>query len=115
MTVLLVLLSALTCLVSGWMGSMYLLLRHPHYMERAGMSLAIFIGAAAVALGGYRGPVPLRSILGVWAAGVLALGLWAVFGGGDDGWTLIAGGLFAAEGSVVLVSVLRASVSAGTA
>ena len=94
---------------------MYLILRHPHYLERAGMSLAIFVGAAAVAAGGWRGPIAVRSSLGVWAAALLALGLWALFGNsGDDGWVLVAGLLFAAEGAIVLVSVLRVSASAGT-
>jgi hypothetical protein len=116
MPALLVVLSAFMCLMSGWMGTMYLILRHPHYLERAGMSLAVFVGAAAVAAGGWRGPIALRSILGVWAAALLALGLWALFGsGGDDGWVLVAGLLFTAEGAVVLFSVSRISASAGTA
>jgi hypothetical protein len=116
MPVLLVLLSVFTCLVSGWMGTMFLILRHPQYLERAAMSLAVFVGAGAVAAGGWRGPIALRSILGIWAAALLALGLWALVGSsGDDGWVLIAGLLFAAEGVAVLVSILRASASAGTA
>src|SRR6266850_2173745 len=108
MTALLMILSILTCLVAGWMTTMYLLLQHPHYLERAVMGGIIFMGAAAVAAGGWKGPAPLRATLGVWAIALLALGLWALFGdSGDDGWILIAGMLFAVEGAASAVGILR--------
>jgi hypothetical protein len=105
---LLTALSILTCVVSGWMTIMYLVLRHPHYLERASMGGIIFLGAAAVAAGGWRGPLPVRAVLGTWAVALLALGLWALFGdSGDDGWVLIAGMLFVAEGAGSVIGSLR--------
>ena len=108
MPALLTTVSIFTCLVSGWMTMMYLVLRHPHYMERAAMSALIFAGAAVVAAGGWRGPLPVRATLGVWGVALLALGVWALFGsGGDDGWVLIAGVLFIVEGSLCAAGTFR--------
>ena len=105
---LLTALSLLTCLVSGWMTIMFLVLRHPHYLERAAMGTLIFAGAAAVAAGGWRGPLPVRRTLGVWGVALLALGVWALVGGGsDDGWVLIAGALFIAEGAASALGSLK--------
>src|SRR5260221_13405032 len=102
MPALLVLLSAAICLVSGWMGTMYLILHHPYYLERAGMSLVIFVGAAAAAAGGWRGPIAVRPLLGVWAAALLAVGPRALLGNrGGDRLGLVAGLLFVAEGAVL--------------
>jgi hypothetical protein len=116
MGALLATVSVFTALVSCWMTTMYLLLRHPHYGERALMSAAICAGAIAIAAGGWRGPAPLRATLAVWAVALLGLGLWAlVDGSGDDGWILIAGMLFVVEGLLSLAGVVRASASAGTA
>jgi hypothetical protein len=115
MAALLTTLSILTCLVSGWMTIMFFVLRHPHYLERAALGGVIFLGAAAVAAGGWRGPAALRATLGAWALALFALGVWAVFGnGGDDGWVLIAGLLFIAEGAAtgkLTVNSLRSTVN----
>jgi hypothetical protein len=108
MPALLMTLSILTCLVAGWMTSMFLILRHPHYLERASMGGVILLGAVVVAAGGWRGPRPIRAAVGVWAVALLALGTWALLGdSGDDGWVLIAGLLFAAEGSAAAFGALR--------
>jgi hypothetical protein len=49
----------------------------------------------------------MRAAMAVWAIALLALGGWAVFGpSGDDGWVLIAGALFAAEGLVSTIALL---------
>lgn len=102
------LLSVLTALVSGWITSMFLLLRHPHYLERATLGVLVVAGASAMAAGGWRGPIALRAALGVWAVALLALGVWALLGdSGDDGWILLAGCLFAAEGATSAICVLR--------
>ncbi len=109
----LTLLSVATCLVSGWMAVMFFILRHPHYLERAALSAVIFAGAAALAAGGWRGPIAVRSALGIWSAALVALGLWALFGdSGDDGWVLIAGLVFVAEGATALAGVLRPAATA---
>jgi hypothetical protein len=106
-------LSVATALVSAWMGTMFLILRHPHYQERAALSAVIFAGAVALAAGGIRGPIAVRAGVGLWSAALAALGLWALFGGGsDDGWVLIAGILFVAEGSTALLSLLRSPATA---
>jgi hypothetical protein len=108
--------SVVTVLVSGWMTTMFLLLRHSHYAERAIMSMAICTGALAVAAGGWRGPAPLRATLALWAIALVGLGLWALFGNsGDDAWILIAGMVFVVEGALALAGVARATASAGTA
>jgi hypothetical protein len=108
MTGMLTTLSVLTCVVSGWMTMMYLVLGHPHYLERSAAGGVIFLGAAAIAAGAWRGPMPLRAAAGVWALALLALGLWSLLGNsGDDGWIIIAGLLFVAEGSVSTAGVLR--------
>jgi hypothetical protein len=97
-------LSLVTCAVSGWMFTMYFVLRHPGFLGRAGIAALIFLGAAAVATGLWRAASSARLLLGLWAAALLALGLWALFGAsGDDGWVLIAGLLFVAEGVVALL------------
>lgn len=108
MTAVVTVFSVLTCLVSGWMGVMFLILRHQNYLERGCMSAVIFAGAAAMAAGGWRGPLPLRATLGVWAVALLALGLWALFGnGGDDVWVLVAGVLFVGEGAASIYRLIR--------
>jgi hypothetical protein len=108
MTVVVTLLSVLTCLVSGWMTVMFLLLRHPHYLERAAMGMVIMAGSATLAAGGERGRFPVRATLSVWALALLGLGVWAlVADSGDDGWVLIAGALFVAEGLSSIVYLLR--------
>jgi hypothetical protein len=117
---LLVAFSILTCMVSGWMFTMYFVLRHPGYLEQAGMAAVIFIGAAAVAAGAWRGPALVRGASAAWAAGLVALGLWALFGdSGDDGWVLVAGVLFVVEGAIALTTIVgdrrRPIVSGGTA
>jgi hypothetical protein len=104
-----------TALVSGWMTVMYLLLRHQHYAERALMSALICAGALAAAAGAWRGPMPVRATIAVWAVALLGLGLSALGGGGDDGWVVIAALLFVVEGAVCLAAVARATVSTGTA
>ena len=108
MPVLVTLLSVLTTVVSGWMTVMFLILRHPHYVERAAMGAVIVAGSATIAAGGGRGPLAVRVTLAVWAMALLALGIWAlVADSGDDGWVLIAGALFAAEGLSAAVYLLR--------
>src|SRR4029079_5759524 len=98
--------SVLTVLVSGWMTVMYLLLRHPSYVEHALVRGLICAGARCVAAGGWRGRAPLRATLAVWAVALLALGLWALFGEtGDDGWGLLAGVLFVVEGALQQTAV----------
>jgi len=108
--------SVLTILVSGWMTVMYVLLRHPSYVQHAMVSGLICAGAGCVAAGGWRGRAPLRATLAVWAVALLALGLWALFGEtGDDGWVLIAGVLFVVEGTLSLTGLVRPTASIGTA
>jgi len=108
--------SVLTIVVSGWMTVMYLLLRHPFYVEHAVVSGLICAGAGCIAAGGWRWRAPLRATLAVWAVALLALGLWALFGDtGDDGWVLIAGVVFAVEGMLSLTGLVRATASVGTA
>jgi hypothetical protein len=102
-------LSAMTCIVSSWMFVMYLVLRHQHYELRAGLAGLIFVGAATL-LGGR--PLPfLRIPTYVWGAAVTALGVWALAVPGDDGWVLIAGALFAAEGILALLSARQQGYS----
>jgi hypothetical protein len=84
------------------------------------MAAVIFIGAAAVAAGAWRGPALVRGASAAWAAGLVALGLWALFGdSGDDGWVLVAGVLFVVEGATALTTIVgdrrRPIVSGGTA
>jgi hypothetical protein len=116
LSILVTVASVFTVLVSGWMTVMFLVLRHAQSGERAVMSAVICAGAIVTGVGGWRGPAPLRATLAVWAVALLALGLWALFGNsGDDGWVLIAGMLFVAEGMLALAGVVRATASAGTA
>ena len=116
MPALLAIVSVLTCLVSGWMTVMYLLLRHPNYAEHAVMGGAICAGAAVIALGGWRGPATVRATLAVWAVALAGLGMWALVGErGDDGWVVIAGMLFLVEGVLALAGLVRANASTGTA
>lgn len=120
MTRVLTALSVVTCIVSGWMCTMYFVLRHPGYLERAAIAAVIFIGATAAAAGLWRGTPAARMLFAVWAAGLVALGLWALFGmTTDDGWVIIAGTLFVAEGAVSLLTLLLDQrgtiVSGGTA
>jgi hypothetical protein len=120
MTRILVPLSVLTCLVSGWMCTMYFVLRHPGYLERAGIAALILAGAAFAATGVWRSTIAGRLTIAAWAIGLLAFGLWALFWmATDDGWVIIAGTLFVAEGSVALLTSLvdrgSAIVSRGTA
>jgi hypothetical protein len=108
MTLAVTLLSVLTCLVSGWMTVMFLLLRHPHYLERAALGTVIAAGSAALAAGAGRGALPVRVTLSVWAIALSCLGLWAlVADSGDDGWVLIAGALFVAEGLTSAVYLFK--------
>ena len=113
MPALLTSLSILTCLVAGWMTSMFLILKHPHYLERASLGGIILFGAAVVAAGGWRGPLPVRAAVGIWAVALGALGIWALVGdSGDDGWVLVAGLLFAVEGATAAFGALRGAAIA---
>ena len=97
--------SALTCLVSGWMGVMYLVLRHPHYEWRAALAAVVFAGAATLLAGR---PLPsLRATTFVWGAALAGLGVWALVSPNDDGWVLVAGSLFAVEGILAVGSATR--------
>jgi hypothetical protein len=75
---------------------MYLLLRHPGYQLRGVMAALIFTGAATLLPG--RPLRALRVPTALWAAAMVLLGGWALASPGDDGWVLVAGTLFIAEG-----------------
>jgi hypothetical protein len=107
MRVATVFVSAVTCLVSGWMAVMYLALRHPDFGWRVALAGLIFAGAAALGSGLWRGQRPLRAGLGLWAAAMAVLGSLALGGGGDDGWTIVAGGEFLAEGVIGVIATAR--------
>jgi hypothetical protein len=96
--------SALTALLAGWAGSMYLILRHPSFGIRASVAAAVAIGAGTLAVSGGRAPASLRHAAALWGACVFALGVTAFTGRNDDGWTLIAGVLLTVEGALVLVT-----------
>src|SRR3954466_8339163 len=100
MKIVIVLLSALTCAVSTWMTLMYFVLRHPGYLTRAGVAGLILAGALTM-IGGRVLPM-LRLPIVLWAAALPALGGWALIAPGDDGWVIVAGTLFTAEGLAVL-------------
>jgi hypothetical protein len=94
------LLSALTCVVSSWMTLMYFMLRHPGYLARASVAALIFAGA--VTMTGGRVLPGLRIPMALWAVALTALGVWALIAPGDDGWVIVAAGVFIAEGLAVL-------------
>ena len=95
-------LSAATCLMSAWMFVMYFVLRHPGYVGHAGAAALVFTGAATL-LGGR--PLPaLRVPTGIWAAALAAVGVQALVSPSDDGWAIIAGLLFIAEGLVAFAA-----------
>ena len=106
MRTLLTLISIATCIVSGWMASMYLVLRHPAYLERAGVAGLVLVGAALAATHVWHGSPVVRGALGVWAATLALLGLWALVGTAtDDGWVIIAGLVFLVEGGLTLAMI----------
>jgi hypothetical protein len=96
--------SGLTCAVSGWMLVMYFILRHPGYLARAAIAAVICAGAATLLTG--RPPRTLRIPVAVWGIALAGLGAWALAGPGDDGWALIAGALFVAEGVAAISATL---------
>jgi hypothetical protein len=83
---------------------MYLLLRHPGYELRAVLAAIIFTGAATLLSG--RPLRALRVPTAVWGAAVVLLGAWALISPGDDGWVLVAGALFIAEGATAFAASL---------
>lgn len=99
-------LSAATGIVSTWMITMHFVLRHPGYLELAGIAGLVLVGAVAAAASPWRGsPIACR-MLTMWAVGLTSLDLWALFGAsGDDGWVIIAGALFVLQAVVTLVAV----------
>jgi hypothetical protein len=111
--VLLTSVSVATSIVSAWMITMYFVLRHPGYLERAGIAGLVLVGAVAAATSAWRQSPIARSILSVWAVGLAGLGLWALFGpSGDDGWVLIAGALFIIQAVMTLVAARSDAASA---
>lgn len=105
MTLIVSLMSVATMLVSGWMTVMYVVLRHPGYQWRAAIAAAVCLGAASLFAG--RPPAPLRLPIAVWGAALAAFGIWALVAPGDDGWVLIAGGIFIVEGILAIASSVR--------
>ena len=102
------LLSGFTCAVTGWMFVMYLLLRHPGYQLRAVTAAVIFAGAATLLPG--RPLRRLRVPTALWGAAVALAGGLALASPGDDGWVIIAGTLFIAEG----ITAFAASISSAS-
>src|SRR4051812_50139221 len=88
--------SLVTAAVSGWMLVMYLLLQHPGYGWRAAMAGAICVGALSLIAG--RPWPPLRLPSAAWGVALTALGLWALRGGQDEPWAMIAAGGVVVEG-----------------
>jgi hypothetical protein len=105
MTVAVTAISLATCAVSGWMGVMYFVLRHPGYEWRAAIAAIICVGAATLVSG--RPPAPLRAPIAVWGAALAAFGCWALLSPSDDGWVIIAGVLFVVEGGLAMIASLR--------
>ena len=105
MTVIVSLMSLATMLVSGWMTIMYFVLRHPGYLWRAAVAATICAGAAMLV--GGRPPSSLRFAVGLWGAAIAALGVWALFAPGDDGWVLVAGAIFIVEGVLAVAGSAR--------
>jgi uncharacterized membrane protein len=105
MAMLLSVTSMATMLVSGWMTVMYFVLRHPGYQWRAVIAALICLGAAALVTG--RAAAPLRIPTAVWGAALAAFGAWALFAPGDDGWVIVAGLLFVAEGVLAVSASTR--------
>lgn len=107
MKVIVAITSGITCLVSGWMLTMYLVLRHPGYLERAAIAAVVCAGAATLV--GGRPPRVLRLPVAIWGVALAALGAWALTTPGDDGWVLIAGTLFITEGvaAVCATTIVR--------
>lgn len=83
---------------------MYCLLRHPGYVGRAALAAGIFLGAAALV--GGRPAHALRAPAAVWGLALAALGIWALLGHGDDGWVVIAGLVFVAEGAAAVAAAV---------
>ena len=107
-----VLTSVLTCLVSGWMFTMYFVLQHPGYQRRAVVAALIFAGAAAVIAAvadRWRPAEPGRVVLILWALGLTALGALAFFSRDPhiDMWQVVAGLLFMIEGPLTLIGAIR--------
>src|SRR5215831_13260263 len=88
--------SVATVLISGWMTTMYFVLRHPGYLWRAAIAAAVCLGAATLVAG--RPASPLRAPVAIWGAALAVLGIWTLVGPGDDGWVLIASSVFIIEG-----------------
>jgi hypothetical protein len=105
MTTIVSLTSIATMFVAGWMTFMYFVLRHAGYVWRAAIAAVICLGAATLVAG--RPPAALRIPVGVWGAALAAFGAWALFAPGDDGWVLIAGTLFIAEGALAVLGSVR--------
>jgi hypothetical protein len=103
MQTLLTVSSIFTCLVSGWMAVMYLVLRHPHYEARFALAALVFTGAATLVPG--RPVGSLRAATLVWGIALMVLGVWGLGSGGDDGWVLIAASLFIVEGLLAVIAV----------
>src|ERR1051326_8705582 len=94
-----------TVAVSGWMVTMYFVLRHPGYQWRAAIAAVICIGAALLIPG--HPPRPLRIPSAVWAVCLAAFGVWALLSPSDDGWVIVAGLLFIAEGALGTMASVR--------
>ena len=109
MTTIVSLTSIATMLVSGWMTLMYFVLRHPGYQWRAAIAAAVCLGAATL-IGGRPLP-PLRVPIAIWGAALAAFGVWALAAPGDDGWVLIAGSVFIAEGILAVAASVRPRVA----
>ena len=105
MTTIVSLTSVATMLVAGWMTVMYFVLRHPGHLWRAAIAAAVCLGAAALLPG--RPAPPLRVPIAIWGAALAALGIYALVAPGDDGWVLIAGGLFIVEGALAIAGGFR--------
>ena len=105
MTMLVSLTSIATMLVSGWMTMMYVVLRHPGYQWRAAIAAAVCAGAATLVAG--RPAPPLRVPIAIWGAALAAFGVWALVAPGDEGWVIVAGLLFVAEGALALMASTR--------
>jgi len=88
------------------MFTMYFVLQHPGFVQRAMVAGVVCAGAALLIAG--RPPVPqLRFPLVAWGAALALLGLFALASPGDDAWASIAGVIFLIEGSLTVAACTR--------